>query len=64
MESKKIATLAAKMEKIKEASQIKEEQTKQFITATRNALDQKMETTTEKREAYITGLKSKLKVIK
>lgn len=62
MESSKIAALSAKMQKIEEASRKKDEQTSQFITATRDALEQKMGTVTEKREAYITDLKTKLKV--
>lgn len=51
------------MQKIEEASRKKDEQTYQFISQTKEALDQKMETHTEKREAYITDLKTKLKVI-
>lgn len=63
LESNKIAALSAKLQRIEEASRKKDEQTNQFITATRDALEQKMETVTEKREAYITDLKTKLKVI-
>lgn len=51
------------MQKIEEASRKKDEQTTQFISATRDALEQKMENYTEKREAYITDLKTKLKVV-
>ncbi|XP_050307120.1 uncharacterized protein LOC126743897 isoform X5 [Anthonomus grandis grandis] len=61
LESSKMAALSAKMQKIEEASRKKDEQTSQFITATRDALEQKMGTVTEKREAYITDLKTKLK---
>ncbi|XP_063918058.1 myosin-9 isoform X3 [Zophobas morio] len=61
LESNKIAALAAKMQKIEEASRKKDEQTSQFISATREALEHKMENHTEKREAYITDLKTKLK---
>ncbi|XP_044266803.1 myosin-9 isoform X3 [Tribolium madens] len=61
LESNKIAALATKMQKIEEASRKKDEQTTQFISATRDALEQKMENHTEKREAYITDLKTKLK---
>lgn len=50
------------MLKIEEASRKKDEQTSLFITATREALEQKMETHLGKREAYITDLKTKLKV--
>lgn len=49
------------MQKIEEASRKKDEQTSQFISATREALEQKMETHLGKREAYITDLKTKLK---
>lgn len=62
LESNKIAALSAKMLKIEEASRKKDEQTSQFITATREALEQKMETHLGKREAYISDLKTKLKV--
>lgn len=58
-----MAALSAKMLKIEEASRKKDEQTSQFITATRDALEQKMGHHTEKREAYITDLKTKLKVL-
>lgn len=57
-----MAALSAKMQKIEEASRKRDEQTSQFITTTRDALEQKMGTVTEKREAYITDLKTKLKV--
>lgn len=50
------------MLKIEEASRKKDEQTSLFITTTREALEQKMETHLGKREAYITDLKTKLKV--
>lgn len=49
------------MQKIEEASRKKDEQTNQFIAATRDALEQKMEVHIGKREAYITDLKTKLK---
>lgn len=64
LESNKMAALSAKMSKIEEASRKKDEQTSQFITATKEALDQKMGLHEEKREAYITDLKSKLKASK
>ena len=56
-----MAVLAAKMSKIEEASKKKDEQANNFILQTREALEQKMETHIEKREAYINDLKSKLK---
>lgn len=62
LESNKMAVLSAKMSKIEEASRKKDEQTSQFIIATKEALNQKMGLHEEKREAYITDLKTKLKV--
>lgn len=61
LEGNKIAALSANLQKIEEASRKKDEQTTQFIAATRDALEQKMETHIGKREAYITDLKTKLK---
>lgn len=57
----KMAALQAKMQRIEEASKKKDEQTNQFIAATKEALDQKMEVHVEKREAYISDLRTKLK---
>lgn len=56
-----MAALAAMMSKIEEASKKKDEQTSAFIVQTKEALDQKMDTHVEKREAYINDLKAKLK---
>ncbi|KAG5897252.1 hypothetical protein JTB14_013155 [Gonioctena quinquepunctata] len=61
LEYNKMAALSAKILKIEEASRKKNEQTSEFISATRDALEQKMEIHEEKREAYMTDLKSKLK---
>lgn len=63
LESNKMAALSAQMQKIEDASRKKDEQTNQFIVTTREALEQKMEVYGTKREAYITDLKTKLKVI-
>lgn len=56
-----MATLAAKLSKIEEASKKKDEQNNVFISQTKEALDQKMGTYTENRENYISDLKNKLK---
>lgn len=64
LESMKIAALSAQMQKIEDASRKKDEQTHQFILATREALEQKMEQHGSNREAYITDLKTKLKVVR
>lgn len=61
LEANKMATLAAQLSKIEEASRKKEEQNAVFINQTKEALDQKMETHTEKREQYISEIKTKLK---
>lgn len=50
------------MSKIEEASRKKDEQTNLFISQTKEALEKKIENHTEKREAYISDLKTKLKV--
>lgn len=57
-----MAAISAQMQKIEDASRKKDEQTNQFILATREALEQKMEQHGSNREAYITDLKTKLKV--
>lgn len=61
LEATKMAALQAKMQRIEDASKKKDEQTHQFITATKEALDQKMEVHVEKREAYIADLRTKIK---
>lgn len=62
MELNKVAALSAQIMKIEEASRKKDEQTNSFISNTREALEQKMETHIGKREAYINDLKNKMKV--
>ncbi|KAI5636012.1 stathmin family domain-containing protein [Phthorimaea operculella] len=61
LEASKMAVIAQKMAKIEEASRIRSEQTNSFITTTKEALDAKMETHEEKREAYINELRARLK---
>ncbi|XP_044020636.1 calponin homology domain-containing protein DDB_G0272472 isoform X2 [Aphidius gifuensis] len=61
LEAHKLASLAAKLSKIEEASRKKDELSSAFITATRESLDAKMNNTEEKREAHIAELKNKLK---
>lgn len=56
-----MATLAAQLSKIEEASRKKDEQNHAFIHQTKEALEQKMELHTEKREQYISEIKTKLK---
>lgn len=56
-----MAVIAAKLSKIEEASKKKDEQTSVFINQTKEALDQKMGTHIEKRDAYISDIKTKLK---
>ena len=64
MEAKKIADWSVKMAKIEEASRKKDELNNEFMIHTKEALLTKMEHSEEKREAIITDLKEKLKVIK
>jgi uncharacterized protein YpmS len=61
LEANKMAVWAAKISRMEEASKKKDEQTNLFISQTREALDQKMESHIEKRESYISDLKAKLK---
>ncbi|CAH1396648.1 unnamed protein product [Nezara viridula] len=61
LEANKMATLAAQLSKIEEASKKKDEQNSVFINQTKEALEQKMETHIEKREQYISEIKTKLK---
>lgn len=61
LEQSKMAAIAQKMLKIEEASKIRSEQTNNFIVTTKEALDAKMETHEEKREAYISELRGRLK---
>ncbi|VVD05571.1 unnamed protein product [Leptidea sinapis] len=61
LEASKMAAIAQKMAKIEEASRIRSEQTNNFISTTKEALDAKMETHEEKREAYINELRARLK---
>lgn len=56
-----MAAIASKMQKIEEASKFRSEQTNAFISTTKEALDAKMETHEEKREAYISELRGRLK---
>ena len=56
-----MAQIAAKLSKIEEASKNKDEQMSEFIAQTKEALEQKMESHIEKREAYLTDVKAKLK---
>ncbi|XP_031763606.2 inner centromere protein B isoform X3 [Galleria mellonella] len=61
LEASKMAAIASKMAKIEEASRIRSEQTNNFISTTKEALDAKMENHEEKREAYINELRARLK---
>lgn len=63
MEAKKAVEWSAKMAKIEEISRKKEELHVEFVTQTKEALINKMGHSEEKREAIISDLKEKLKVI-
>jgi stathmin len=64
LEAKKIADWNAKAAKIEEATRKKDELNNEFKTQTKEALKSKMGNSEEKREAIISDLKEKLKVIK
>ncbi|KAH0533784.1 histone-lysine N-methyltransferase, H3 lysine-79 specific isoform X1 [Cotesia glomerata] len=61
LEAHKLASLAAQLSKIEETARKKDEITAAFMTATRESLDAKMNSSEEKREAHMSELKSKLK---
>lgn len=63
MEAKKVSDWNTKMAKIEEISRKKDERNVEFITQTKEALNFKMENSEGKREAIISDLKEKLKVI-
>ena len=63
MEAKKISDWNVKMAKIEETSRKKDELDAEFKMQTMEALSFKMENSEEKREAIISDLKEKLKVI-
>lgn len=64
LQCNKIAILNAQLMKIEEASRKREEQTTSFISTTREALEQKMDAYQGNREAHLTDLKSKMKVVR
>jgi len=61
IEANKMATLAAEMEKIELATKKREEQSIAFMAQTKEALDQRIQSSEERREAYLGTLKAKLK---
>ncbi|OXU28367.1 hypothetical protein TSAR_006418 [Trichomalopsis sarcophagae] len=61
LEASKIAALNARLSKIEEVARKKDELNASFVNATRESLDIKMNNSEEKREAFITDLRSKLK---
>lgn len=61
IEATKLNELKAKMGRIEEAAKKRDEQTQDFITATKSALDQKMKVHTEKHEEFLGDLISKVK---
>jgi len=63
LEAKKSSDWNAKMLKIEEAYRKKDELNNEFIAQTKENLNSKMEHSEEKRDAIISDLKEKLKVI-
>jgi stathmin len=64
LEAKKVSDWSLKMAKIEEATRKKDELNAEFMMQTKEALITKMEHSEEKREAIISDLKEKLKVIR
>jgi stathmin len=56
-----MAQLSAKMQRIEDAAKKRDEKTIEFITQTKQALDQKMEVHSEKREEFLSELIGKVK---
>jgi stathmin len=61
LEANKIAVLNARLSKLEEVARKRDQLNVSFVNATRESLDIKMNNSEEKREAYITDLRSKLK---
>ncbi|XP_023166188.1 stathmin isoform X7 [Drosophila hydei] len=62
LEARKMAEISIKLAKVEEATRKKDEITNEFITQTKEQLENKMETHVEKREAIISDMKEKLKI--
>lgn len=60
MEASRLASVGERMTRLQEASRKREENTTAFIAATQAALEDKLDTTTNNREAYLNGLRAKL----
>jgi len=61
LEASKLSELKAKMSRIEEVAKKRDEKTQEFITATKNALDQKMKVHSEKHEEFLGDLINKVK---
>jgi len=61
LESTRKANIKAKLERASEAKEKRETYDETFKNSTKTALEQKLEATEEKREAYISDMKAKLK---
>jgi len=61
LESTRKANIKAQLERASEAKEKRENYDETFKNSTKTALEQKLEATEEKREAYISDLKAKLK---
>lgn len=60
MEASRLASVGERMTRLEEANRKREETTATFIAATQAALEDKLDTTTNNREAYLNGLRAKL----
>ena len=60
MEASRLATLGERLARLEEAGKKREEANDAFITATRVALNDKLDASCSNREAYLLGLKAKV----
>ena len=60
MEASRLATLAERLARLEEAGKKREEVNEAFIAATKVALNDKLDTSCNNREAYLLGLKAKV----
>lgn len=60
MEASRLASVGERMTRLEEASRKREETNAAFIAATQAALEDKLDTTSSNREAYLNGLRAKL----
>lgn len=60
MEASRLASVGERLTRLEEASRKREETNAAFIAATQTALEDKLDTTSSNREAYLNGLRAKI----